>query len=137
MPLIAANMLSVGQVAVTYQPGLEQLLVLLPQAAAVAQGIVLANRDTMQPYRGAYMSFNLSLNQPPPCTTGFLPAQQQRAAAVEDAPDRPAGDLYCRVPQDSPQSVRGARNIPVYHPPRETRADGGYARKRRELRPAQ
>jgi len=112
VPLIAANMVSVAQVAVTYQPGLEQLLVLLPQAAAVAQGVVLANRDTMQPYRGAYMSFNLSLNQPPPCTTGFLPAQQQRAAAVEDAPDRPAGDLYCRVPQDSPQSVRGARNIP-------------------------
>ena len=76
------------------------------------RAIVLANRDTMVPYRGAYMSFNLSLNQPPPCTTGFLPAQQQRAAAVEDTPDRPAGDLYCRVPQDSPQSVRGARNIP-------------------------
>ncbi|HEY5150788.1 MAG TPA: MlaD family protein [Mycobacterium sp.] len=112
VPLIAANMVSVAQVAVTNQPGLEQLLVLLPQAAATAQGIVLANRDTMQPYRGAYMSFNLSLNQPPPCTTGFLPAQQQRAAAVEDSPDRPAGDLYCRVPQDSPLSVRGARNIP-------------------------
>ena len=112
VPVMAANLASVAQVALTYQPSLEQLLVLLPQAAAAAQGIVLANRDTMVPYRGAYMSFNLSLNQPPPCTTGYLPAQQQRAAAVEDAPARPAGDLYCRVPQDSPQSVRGARNIP-------------------------
>lgn len=112
VPIIAANMVSVSQVALTYQPSLEQLLVLLPQAAAVAQGIVLANRDTMQPYRGAFMSFNLSLNQPPPCTTGYLPAQQQRASALEDSPDRPAGDLYCRVPQDSPLSVRGARNIP-------------------------
>lgn len=112
VPVIAANLASTAPVLVTYQPGLEQLLVLLPQAAATAQAIVLANRDTQQPYRGAYLSLNLSLNQPPPCTTGFLPAQQQRAAALQDYPDRPAGDLYCRVPQDSPLSVRGVRNIP-------------------------
>jgi phospholipid/cholesterol/gamma-HCH transport system substrate-binding protein len=112
VPVIAANMASVAQVLLTYQPGLEQLLVLLPQAAATAQAIVLANRDTQQPYRGVYLSLNLSLNQPPPCTTGFLPAQQQRAPALQDYPDRPPGDLYCRVPQDSPQSVRGVRNVP-------------------------
>lgn len=112
VPIIAANMVSVAQVALTYQPSLEQLLVLLPQAAAAAQAMVLANRDTRQPYRGAYLSLNLSMNQPPPCTTGFLPAQQQRPPGVEDHPDRPAGDLYCRVPQDSPLSVRGVRNIP-------------------------
>ncbi|RDH75582.1 MCE family protein [Mycolicibacterium moriokaense] len=112
VPIIAANLASAGQVAIAYQPGLEQLLVLLPQAAAAAQAIVLANRDTRQPYRGAFLSLNLSLNQPPPCTTGFLPAQQQRAASLQDYPDRPAGDLYCRVPQDSPLSVRGLRNFP-------------------------
>ncbi|MCX2929254.1 MlaD family protein [Mycobacterium sp. CVI_P3] len=112
VPVIAANMASVAQVVLTYQPGVEQLLVLLPQAAATAQAMVLANRDTQQPYRGVYLSLNLSLNQPPPCTTGFLPAQQQRAAALQDYPDRPAGDLYCRVPQDSPLGVRGVRNIP-------------------------
>ncbi|GAY13996.1 MCE family protein [Mycobacterium sp. shizuoka-1] len=112
VPIIAANLASVAQVVLTYQPGLEQLLVLLPQAAATAQAIVLANRDTEQPYRGVYLSLNLSLNQPPPCTTGFLPAQQQRAAALQDFPDRPPGDFYCRVPQDSPIGVRGARNIP-------------------------
>ena len=112
VPIIAADMASVAQVMVTYEPSLEQLLVLAPQAAATAQAVVLANGDTQQPYRGAYLSMNLSLNQPPPCTTGFLPAQQQRAPAMEDHPDRPAGDLYCRVPQDSPLSVRGVRNTP-------------------------
>ena len=30
----------------------------------------------------------------------------------EDYPDRPPGDLYCRMPQDSPFNVRGARNMP-------------------------
>jgi phospholipid/cholesterol/gamma-HCH transport system substrate-binding protein len=36
-----------------------------------------------------------------------------RTPNLEDAPDRPAGDLYCRIPQDSPiTAVRGARNYP-------------------------
>ncbi|MGZ8802220.1 MAG: MCE family protein [Mycobacterium sp.] len=112
LPIVLANLVSVAQVAVTYQPSLEQLLVLLPQAAATAQAVGVANRNTKQDYSGVFLSFNLRLNLPPPCTTGFLPAQQQRAPALEDHPDRPAGDLYCRVPQDSPLSVRGVRNTP-------------------------
>ena len=76
---IAANLASAAQVTVTYQASIEQLLVLLPQAAATAQGIVLANRDTLQPYRGAYMSFNLSLNQPPPCTITMMGALPRSA----------------------------------------------------------
>jgi len=38
--------------------------------------------------------------------------QQRPDASNEDLPERPAGDLYCRIPQDSPLNVRGARNIP-------------------------
>jgi phospholipid/cholesterol/gamma-HCH transport system substrate-binding protein len=52
------------------------------------------------------------LNIPPPCTTGFLPAQQQRGPSFEDYPDRAPGDVYCRVPQDAMFNVRGARNLP-------------------------
>jgi phospholipid/cholesterol/gamma-HCH transport system substrate-binding protein len=72
----------------------------------------VANRHTRQDYRGAYLSFNLNLNLPPPCVTGFLPAQQKRVASDVDAPDRIAGDLYCRIPQDSAFNVRGVRNAP-------------------------
>lgn len=112
LPILLANLVSVGQVAVTYDDSLEQLLVLLPQGAAAMQAIGVANRNTKQDYKGAFLSFNLNVNLPPPCTTGFLPARQQRVATFEDAPDRPAGDLYCRVPQDSTLNVRGARNTP-------------------------
>jgi phospholipid/cholesterol/gamma-HCH transport system substrate-binding protein len=112
VPIIAANLASVAPVLVTYRPDLEQLLVLLPQGIADVQAISLANRGTRQAFKGGYLSFNLNTNLPPPCTTGFLPVQQQRVAALEDYPDRPAGDLYCRIPQDSPFNVRGARNIP-------------------------
>jgi phospholipid/cholesterol/gamma-HCH transport system substrate-binding protein len=112
LPLLLANLASVGEVAVTYQAALEQLLVLLPQAVAVEQGTQMGNLNTKQAYRGLFLDFHLNLNLPPTCATGFLPPQQRRAASFEDYPDRPAGDLYCRVPQDSPFNIRGARNYP-------------------------
>ncbi|HEY0226659.1 MAG TPA: MCE family protein, partial [Mycobacterium sp.] len=96
----------------TYRPNLEQLLVLLPPLTEVVQGATLANRDTKQDYRGAYLSFNLNLNLPPPCLTGYLPAQQARAPSLVDYPERPAGEIYCRIPQDAMFNVRGARNLP-------------------------
>jgi phospholipid/cholesterol/gamma-HCH transport system substrate-binding protein len=112
LPVVLANLVTVGQVALTYQPAIEQLLVLMPQATAALQATIVANTNTRQDYKGSFLDFNLNVNLPPPCTTGYLPAQQQRAPNFEDYPDRPAGDLYCRVPQDSPFNVRGARNFP-------------------------
>jgi phospholipid/cholesterol/gamma-HCH transport system substrate-binding protein len=101
-----------GDVAITYQPNLEQLLVFLPPAIEMLQGSGVANRDSKQRLQRHLSEFNLNLNLPPPCSTGFLPAQQQRAASEVDYPSRPAGDIYCRVPQDSMFNVRGARNLP-------------------------
>lgn len=110
LPILMANLVSVGQVAVTYQNDIEQLLVLLPQGVSAAAATIVPNHGTKN--KGLFLDFNLNLNLPPACTTGFLPASQMRSAVFEDYPDRPAGDLYCRVPQDSVFNVRGARNIP-------------------------
>ncbi|MCV7177061.1 MCE family protein [Mycolicibacterium sphagni] len=112
LPVLLANLVSVGDVALTYQPALEQLLVLLPQGVANMQGTLMANLNTKQDYQGMYLDFNLNLNLPPVCTTGFLPPQQVRPPSEQDYPNRPPGDLYCRVPQDSQFNVRGARNYP-------------------------
>lgn len=112
LPILLSNLVSLGDVAVTYQPAIEQLLVLIPHGVAGLQAGNLANHDTQQAYRGTYLDFNLNLNLPAPCTTGFLPPQQIRPPNFEDSPERPAGDLYCRVPQDSASNVRGARNYP-------------------------
>jgi phospholipid/cholesterol/gamma-HCH transport system substrate-binding protein len=112
LPVILANLVTVGQVAIDYQAGLEQLLVLVPQGVALIQGTSVANLNSKQDNAAGYLSFNLNFNLPPPCTTGYLPAQQKRPPSVTDAPLRPDGDLYCRVPQDSPFNVRGARNLP-------------------------
>ena len=113
LPILLTNLVSLGQVALTYQPNLEQILALYPIEIAGLQGAALANRNTKQDYKGLFLSFNLNLNVPPPCRTGYLPAQQQRAPSEVDYPPKPAGDLYCRIPQDSGlTNVRGARNLP-------------------------
>lgn len=110
--ILLTNLVSIGKVAVAYQPALEQLLVLLPQSVASLQSGVIANLNTEQDYSGAFLDFNLNVNLPPPCTTGFLPVQQQRNPALTDYPDAPDGDVYCRISQDARFNVRGARNLP-------------------------
>jgi phospholipid/cholesterol/gamma-HCH transport system substrate-binding protein len=112
LPVLLANLVSLGDIAVTYRNDLEQLLVLFPQGTAVMSAIAVADSGVKQAYRGIYLDFNLNLNLPPPCNTGFLPVRQQRSPSDQDYPERPAGELYCRIPQDSDMNVRGVRNIP-------------------------
>lgn len=112
LPILLANLVSVGDVAVAYQPAIEQALVLVPQGVAMMQGTITANRNTKLDYRGLFLDFNMNLELPPFCGTGFLPAQQRRVPSSQDYPERAPGELYCRVPQDSQFNVRGARNYP-------------------------
>jgi len=111
LPILLANLVSLGQVAVTYRDNLEAILVLAPQAVQDLQGI-------FEPYSGTNMggfslAANLNTNLPPPCTTGFYPMSQHRSPALTDSPERPEGLVYCRIPQDSTfNAVRGARNYP-------------------------
>lgn len=113
IPLLLANLVSLGQVGITFQPNIEQILVLAPQGVAAAQAGFVPNLNVPGARFAPHgLSLSLNTNLPPPCTTGFLPAQQRVAPSVEDVPERPAGNLYCRIPQDSPFGVRGARNIP-------------------------
>jgi phospholipid/cholesterol/gamma-HCH transport system substrate-binding protein len=117
LPVLLANMVSLGEIAVVYRHDIEQLLVLFPQGTALMSAIAVADSDLKNPYRGIYLDFKLNMNLPPPCNTGFLPIKQQRIPSEVDYPERPAGELYCRVPQDSDLNVRGVRNIPCENNP--------------------
>jgi phospholipid/cholesterol/gamma-HCH transport system substrate-binding protein len=112
LPVLLANLTTIGQVAVTYHPSLEQLLVLLPPYVAATGSYGVSNNPTGLAVGG----FALTIADPPACTVGFLPPSQWRSPAdlrVVDTPD----NLYCKLPQDSPISVRGARNYPCMgHP---------------------
>ena len=112
LPILLANLTTIGQIGVTYHPGLEQLLVLLPPLVAVEQ---TANGINW-PDGHAHGDFALTVDDPPICTVGFLPQSQWRSPDDESDIDTPDG-LYCKLPQDSPLSVRGARNYPCMDKP--------------------
>ncbi|WP_067720940.1 MCE family protein [Nocardia yamanashiensis] len=111
MPLLLANMVSVGQVGVTYHAGIEQVLVVYPPLLA---GLLTAIRGPVQ--YGAMVDFMLGLNDPPGCLTGFLPADQRRSPADLSPADTP-DNLYCKVAQNAKEAVRGIRNTPCMEVP--------------------
>ncbi|MFC9789375.1 MCE family protein [Rhodococcus sp. NPDC127528] len=107
LPLLLTNLVSVGEVGVIYNKSIEQVLVLYPPITAALMTMALKGpRD-----EGGMVNFAAEVNDPPPCTTGFLPADQWRPGSAVDTPDTPAG-MFCRVAQNDPTTVRGARNSP-------------------------
>jgi phospholipid/cholesterol/gamma-HCH transport system substrate-binding protein len=113
LPVLLANLTTIGQIAVTYHPSLEQLLVLLPPYAGSVQAYGLARNN---PIGFSLGDFTFAMNDPPACTVGFLPPSSWRSPADTSEVDTPDG-LYCKLPQDSPIGVRGARNYPCMgHP---------------------
>jgi phospholipid/cholesterol/gamma-HCH transport system substrate-binding protein len=113
LPVLLANLTTVGQILVTYNPALEQLLVLLPNAISLQQSFGLADNN---PVGLPISDFSLTIGDPPACQVGFLPPSQWRSPEDISTIDTPDG-LYCKLPQDSPIGVRGARNYPCLgHP---------------------
>ncbi|TQM29033.1 MCE family protein [Nocardia bhagyanarayanae] len=111
LPLVLANLVSVGQVSTIYHAGLEQLLVVYPPLVAA---LMTAVRGPVE--YGVLVDFMATVNDPPACTTGFLPEDERRSPSELDFVDTPPG-LYCKIPQDSPIEVRGIRNTPCMEYP--------------------
>jgi phospholipid/cholesterol/gamma-HCH transport system substrate-binding protein len=112
LPVLLANLTTIGQVAVVYHASLEQLLMLLPPSVSSTQSYSSTSNATGLPLG----EFAITLGDPPACTVGFLPPSQWRSPADTTTIDTPDG-LYCKLPQDSPVVVRGARNYPCMgHP---------------------
>ena len=112
LPVLLANLTTIGQIGITYHPSLEQVLVLLP--ASVAYTSTAAGMNW--PDGKARGDFALTIDDPPICTVGFLPPNQWRSPSDTSDVDTPDG-MYCKLPQDSPLAVRGARNYPCMgHP---------------------
>src|SRR5271154_1192757 len=112
LPVLLANLTTIGQIGITYHPSLEQLLVLLPPSVAYTQTAAGLN----WPDGKSRGDFALTVDDPPICTVGFLPQNQWRSPADTSDTDTPDG-MYCNLPQVSPLAVRGARNYPCMgHP---------------------
>ena len=106
-PALAASLANLGRVGVIYHKSIEQLLVVFPALfAAITTAAGGAPQD-----EGAKLDFKLDLNDPPPCAVGFLPPPLMRTPADETLRELPR-DMYCKVAQNDPSTVRGARNYP-------------------------
>jgi phospholipid/cholesterol/gamma-HCH transport system substrate-binding protein len=113
LPQTLANLEIVIDMLKRYHKGLEQTLVIFPQGAAISQTV---------PFKGAAaLDFSLTLNQPPPCLTGFVPASEWRSPADTSTAPLPTG-TYCKIPKDAQNVVRGARNYPCVDVPGKTAA---------------
>ncbi|MBB3603691.1 virulence factor Mce-like protein [Mycolicibacterium sp. BK556] len=113
LPVLLANLTTLGQVGVTYHKSLEQLLVLLPPYIGSIQAV---GSPLNNPTGMTLGDFTLTISDPPACTVGFLPPSQWRSPEDTSDADTPDG-LYCKLPQDSPTAVRGARNYPCMAQP--------------------
>ncbi|UNB53042.1 MCE family protein [Mycolicibacterium sp. YH-1] len=126
LPQTLANIAIVADLLKRYNKGLEQALVILPQGATIAQAATIFDGEGL-------LHFGLSINQPPPCLTGFLPASEWRSPADTTTKPLPDG-LYCKIPKDFQANVvRGARNYPCADvpgkraaSPEECRSDKPY-----------
>jgi phospholipid/cholesterol/gamma-HCH transport system substrate-binding protein len=110
LPQLLANTEIVVDMLKRYNKGVEQALVLLPQGGSVAQAV-----SAPFPNQAA-LDLALTINQPAPCLTGFLPASEWRAPADTSMVPAPKG-LYCKIPKDEQNVVRGARNYPCVDVP--------------------
>lgn len=109
LPVMLASLTTLGQVGVTYNAALEQVLVLLPPMVAITQAAGPDNNPALGNMTPS--DFRLLVADGPACTVGFLPFSQWRPPGETTSVDTPDG-IYCKLPQDSPISVRGARNLP-------------------------
>lgn len=111
-PVLAANMANAGRIGAIYHKGIEQVLVVMP--ALFAALLTVAYGQPLD--EGGKLDFKLSIGDPPPCNVGFLPANQMRTPADITLRDVPR-DMYCKVAQNDPSVVRGARNYPCMEYP--------------------
>jgi virulence factor Mce-like protein len=113
LPVLLANLRALGQIAVTYNPALEQMLVLFPPFVGATQTQGLPSHNPTGMTMGDFTIVN---DDPPACNVGFLPPSSWRSPNDLSDVDTPNG-LYCKLPQDSPIGVRGARNYPCLNKP--------------------
>jgi phospholipid/cholesterol/gamma-HCH transport system substrate-binding protein len=106
-PMLAANLANFGRIGVIYRKSIEQALVIFPalMAALITVGGGLPADE------GGKLDFKVDLGDPAPCSTGFIPPPLIRSPADTTLRDLP-NDLYCKVAQNDPSVVRGARNYP-------------------------
>lgn len=107
LPLLMANLTTNAEVLHTYLPQLRQTLVVYPATADRLQSAV----NPRARHGDVQLDLRTTFDDPPSCTSGYLPADQRRSPS--DTTTRDVDLLaHCKIPADDPTAVRGARNLP-------------------------
>jgi phospholipid/cholesterol/gamma-HCH transport system substrate-binding protein len=118
LPILLQNLANVGQVTTMYLNSLREVLVVFPIATNQIQGAF--NGSPVPGSAGLF--FKLTVNDPPPCTQGFLDPSKRRDPNDLAPVDVPS-NVYCRSGQKSDIGVRMAQNYDC--PPGSPAGAGG------------
>ncbi|MGE5290086.1 MAG: MCE family protein [Micromonosporaceae bacterium] len=107
MPVLLANLTTVGEVISARIPALRMALILYP--------IAVSGAFTVAPGDGTiHFGLDLNLNQPQPCTKGYEATVVRYPQDVTRQP--PNLRAACTLPASAPTDVRGSRNVPAPGP---------------------
>ncbi|MFE5284859.1 MCE family protein [Nocardia sp. NPDC056611] len=111
LPLLLANLQTVGQVLRVNIPQLRQILVVYPALSAVVNNSAVGYQDNPDPQLPLPLDIKLgdTLN-PPPCTEGYQGTERRDPSDTGPVPAVPG--QHCDIRPDNPKVVRGARNLP-------------------------
>lgn len=115
LPGVLTDFALTGEVLRAYLPGIEHTLIVFPAVIAAVQTIVPPSRMDDE-YVEGNLDFKLSINDPPVCIEGFEHADKHRDPHDFSKAPLPKNS-YCKVPNDDPRVVRGARNLPCPNNP--------------------
>jgi phospholipid/cholesterol/gamma-HCH transport system substrate-binding protein len=107
LPMFLTNATTDADVLNAYLPNIRQMLVVYPVTIARLQSVA----NPRAAYGDARFDVRASFNDPPACTSGYLPRADRRSPSATTT--RYADPLaHCDVPASDPIAVRGARNLP-------------------------
>ncbi|MFC9553362.1 MCE family protein [Rhodococcus sp. NPDC056960] len=111
VPLLLANLQTVGEVARVNIPGIQQILVIYPAVSASINYMHRGVQTDDRVYGQGALDVKLGNSANPlPCTEGYQETQRRDPSDVSSAPA--PENSYCKLPQADPRVARGVRNIP-------------------------
>ncbi|WP_422334093.1 MCE family protein [Rhodococcus sp. (in: high G+C Gram-positive bacteria)] len=124
LPLLLANLQSVGEVLRVNVPGVRQILVIYPAMSAAINHMHQGLQGEDRTYGQGPLDIKLgNTANPLPCTEGYQ--ETQRRDPSDLSPAEPATSPYCKLPPNEPRVVRGARNVPCAIDPSVRTAEVG------------
>ena len=115
VPLLLGNLTAVGQVLKVYLPNVRQILVILP--ADINYVTASAVTSSAQVPGSANLDFKSTINNPPPCQSGYPGPGAMRAPSDTSPAAAPNPTPRCQEPHGSPIGVRDGYNDPCPNNP--------------------